>query len=518
MAEAARLMGRRSVAGTILVAWVGALAWLAGREYRQRAGGPGSLEDVSRNIPPGSMFYQLSVGGSQLGFASTTLDTVPEGLVTDDRLIMAMPILGEIHRTQARAVSYLNRTLQLSHFEASLRGDAGTFTATGTVTEDSLSVEFGQDDRFERVQLPMDDQTIHQVSLPLRLPVGVRLESGAAWSINTFDPLSFQRRDVSVRVLAESTLIVPDSARFDSTAVRWVAARWDTVHAWKVQQRVGALSLDAWIDDYGVVVQANSPMGFEMSRTAFEIAYYNLGLGDEIDDSPGPGGDVIHRTAIGADATLSPTELAELSIRLGGADLSGFALGGGRQTLSGDTLTIRREAADDLRGGYRLPSADTLTPYLQAEPLIQSDDPRVQAQARQIVGRRPWAGQAARRLNEWVHREVQKQVTIGIPSALHVLSTLQGDCNEHTVVFVALARAIGLPARTAAGLVYVNGRFYYHAWPEVLLTEWVPVDPTFGQFPADAAHLRFTVGGLARHVELVRLIGRLTLDVVRAEE
>jgi hypothetical protein len=42
----------------------------------------------------------------------------------------------------------------------------------------------------------------------------------------------------------------------------------------------------------------------------------------------------------------------------------------------------------------------------------------------------------------------------------------------------------------------------------------VAVDPTFGQYPADAAHLRFTIGGLARQVELIRLIGRLSLDVV----
>jgi hypothetical protein len=47
----------------------------------------------------------------------------------------------------------------------------------------------------------------------------------------------------------------------------------------------------------------------------------------------------------------------------------------------------------------------------------------------------------------------------------------------------------------------------------VYLDDWVAVDPTFDQFPADAAHLRFTIGGLARQVELVRLLGSLTLEV-----
>jgi transglutaminase-like putative cysteine protease len=65
--------------------------------------------------------------------------------------------------------------------------------------------------------------------------------------------------------------------------------------------------------------------------------------------------------------------------------------------------------------------------------------------------------------------------------------------------------------------VYLGGTFYYHAWPEVWLGDWVAVDPTFGQFPADAAHLRLTVGGLARQLELVRLVGQLGVDVVATE-
>ena len=34
-------------------------------------------------------------------------------------------------------------------------------------------------------------------------------------------------------------------------------------------------------------------------------------------------------------------------------------------------------------------------------------------------------------------------VTISVPSAVQVLETLAGDCNEHTVLYVALARALG---------------------------------------------------------------------------
>ena len=113
-----------------------------------------------------------------------------------------------------------------------------------------------------------------------------------------------------------------------------------------------------------------------------------------------------------------------------------------------------------------------------------------------------------------MHDSLKKQITFGVPNALQVLQARTGDCNEHTQLFVALARAAGLPARIAAGLAYVDGKFFYHAWPEILLDDWVAVDPTFGQFPADAAHLRFVIGGVARQTELLRLMGNLKIDVL----
>jgi len=162
-----------------------------------------------------------------------------------------------------------------------------------------------------------------------------------------------------------------------------------------------------------------------------------------------------------------------------------------------------------------------LLEYLQPEPLIQSDDEGIISVAEE-VGRWRRTGnndplQVTRRLTVGVNEMLEKRITFSIPNAVQVLESGQGDCNEHTVLFVALARALGLPARTAVGLVYVNGAFFYHAWPEVWLGQWVAVDPTFGQYPADAAHLRFVTGGLAQQVEIVRLIGNLDIEVVTPE-
>jgi transglutaminase-like putative cysteine protease len=236
----------------------------------------------------------------------------------------------------------------------------------------------------------------------------------------------------------------------------------------------------------------------------------------------GGGGDIIDATAITANVQLKPENLSVLRVKIGNTSLAGFDLSGGRQQLSGDTLTIRRETG--VAAGSpgppslpldRLPTTDTtLAADLASEPLVQANDPRIQAQARRIVGRERRAGAVAELLTHWVYANLKKEITISVPSAVQVLDERRGDCNEHTVLYVALARSLGLPARTAAGLVYLRGRFYYHAWPEVWLGRWVAVDPTFDQFPADASHLRFVIGGLARQVELLRLIGRVTVTVV----
>ena len=102
--------------------------------------------------------------------------------------------------------------------------------------------------------------------------------------------------------------------------------------------------------------------------------------------------------------------------------------------------------------------------------------------------------------------------------------------NEHTALYVAMARALGIPARIAVGLVYIHGAFYYHAWPEVYIEEgsglraegsakglWLPVDPTLNEFPANATHLRLARGGLDKQTVILPLMGKLTMDVLDVE-
>jgi transglutaminase-like putative cysteine protease len=225
--------------------------------------------------------------------------------------------------------------------------------------------------------------------------------------------------------------------------------------------------------------------------------------------------DILESTAIAANQHLD-SDVSSLRVTLGNADLRGFDLTSSRQQMHGDTLVVTKEPAAALAATYSLPDGGRhIMPELtMAEPLVQSNHPDIVRLARRLADGRRDPRVVAERINQWVYDSLTKRITFGIPSALQVLRARGGDCNEHTQLYVALARAAGIPARVVAGLAYIDGKFYYHAWPEVYLHDWIAVDPTFGQFPADASHLRFTVGGLGRQAEMIRLMGRLRIEVV----
>lgn len=143
---------------------------------------------------------------------------------------------------------------------------------------------------------------------------------------------------------------------------------------------------------------------------------------------------------------------------------------------------------------------------------IQSKDPSIVSLAKDIVGNEKDMLQMTKHIYEWVYRNIEKVSVISLPMATEVLRTRQGDCNEHTTLFTALSRAAGIPSRIAVGLAYKDGFFYYHAWPEVYLNEWVAVDPTLGQFPADASHIRLLTGDIDKQQQLLTVIGKLKLE------
>lgn len=507
------------MAAAILVLWMGTVGWHVRREYFQPEL-TRLAEAAVASLGPEAHFYALTLDDRTIGLASSRLDTVPEGFLLEDRLTLELAALGQTGLASAFTRVTLSPSLTMSTFDFSLDSDGGRFEARGRVQGDTLlsvDVVAGGSPRTVTFRLP--EVPLFAAALPIRVALSGGLREGNRLRLPVFDPSTLSTRTVEVEVLGRDLLVVPDSAVLDPDTGRWRAGRMDTIPVWHLAERFGGVQVESWIDERGRVVRSSSALGFRMERTAFELAQQDRETQRALVAAGGdPGRDLVLSTAIASNVDLGTvTDHGELRFLLRGVDLAGFNLDGGRQELRGDTLIVRRERWNTLDPGYTLPypSMD-LRDALAPEPLIQSDDPRIIEEARRAAGRgwRPRPEEVAERLNAHVFRTLRKSVAFSVPSALSVLDAGAGDCNEHTVLYVALARALGLPARTAVGLVYLDGSFFYHAWPEVWLGEWVAMDPTFGQAPASAAHLRFVVGGLAQQVEIVRLIGRLQVEVL----
>jgi transglutaminase-like putative cysteine protease/tetratricopeptide (TPR) repeat protein len=128
--------------------------------------------------------------------------------------------------------------------------------------------------------------------------------------------------------------------------------------------------------------------------------------------------------------------------------------------------------------------------YLNPTARINSKDPQVVSLAREITGSDTDGRSVATKIGEWTYRNLKwKKVE---NDTVETVASREADCLEHSELYVALARASGLPARVVTGAALSGGSFGAHAWVEVHLGKWYEIDPTWGLMDhVDATHLRF---------------------------
>ena len=182
----------------------------------------------------------------------------------------------------------------------------------------------------------------------------------------------------------------------------------------------------------------------------------------------------------------------------------------------GTRLIVRRVELAAV--GTALPvKGDSLRPFLEPSLYIQSQHPELRALSAEIAGEERDALTVARRLLQWVYDNMTPANTnVRFKSALEVLGDMRGTCSEYTVLYAALCRAAGLPARVASGFAASpDGELVLHVWPEVFLGEWVGVDPSWNAFPVGAAHVK-TGSGLLTPAGIARM--NLPLQLILAPE
>ena len=427
----------------------------------------------------------------KIGYLERRLTPTDTGYQWEEQWRMRLRVLNTPQTIHTEVRADTDQRYTLTRFSFRLLSAGVVFQVTGEVAGQELRGQMTSAGATSPFSFPLHEPLYLPGTTQMALR-GIALQPGEEHRFSIFNPLSLHTDTISVTALGPETLSLNGEKR--------------TVT--KVAERFAGTTVHAWLDQEGNVVKEEAALGLVLLRESQEDALD----GGWQDSTPL---DLVTSAAIPVRQTLpDPRALTHLRLRLSGpADAPLFAFPP-RQQQQDNTLTITREEMSTL-ATYLLPQTNPeFAPDLAPTPFLQSTHPRLVAQARQILGTERDALQATRRLLDWTYTALDKTPTVGMPTALGTLESKKGDCNEHAVLFTALARAAGLPARVAAGVVYVDGAFYYHAWAEVWLGQWVAVDPVFHQFPADATHVKFVEGGPEQHLALLKVIGQLGMEVV----
>jgi transglutaminase-like putative cysteine protease len=495
----------RPITVLVIAAWLVTMAALVNREYLQ-ASSATLATDLAR-YGPTAVWNGIYYRGEKIGFTVSQTTRTDDGFELQEDGRLQMLLLGQASAATIRTTARVDPAFALRSFDFSLDPGTGATIVRGVVEPRgqtfrlNLSITSSGSTRTETRDLPEAPVLTQNLS---RLMASGRLVPGTQHRWTILDPATLSNAPVTLTVGQRSVV------RTGNTVVP----------AFRVDMDFRGLRTTSWVTDTGDVVREESPLGLMTIRETAERAQ-GLSVPGRIQADLLEASAVIPQMAQRID---EPRDVRRLSLRLSGADIARDDMNGAGQTLAGETIEI--VDARTLRPG---PVEQNLDRYLRPEPLIESDAPEILAEARKAIAAP--AGTAdpvtdrvrAERLTRYVNALLEKKPTVSLPSALEVLRTKVGDCNEHTALYVAMARSVGIPARIAVGLVYVHGAFYYHAWPEVYLREgdgrglWLPVDPTLNQFPADATHLRLARGGLDKQTAILPLLGRLEMTVLDVE-
>lgn len=203
---------------------------------------------------------------------------------------------------------------------------------------------------------------------------------------------------------------------------------------------------------------------------------------------------------------------------------------------SGDTQAVKKisdHVAELTVTAIPLPVSATVgkadDEFLKPTRYLQSDDASVQKHATDAAGTLTDPAAIARAMESYVRRRLDKKnFSTALASAAEVAKNLEGDCTEHAMLLAAMLRAKEIPSRVAVGLVYISNpsAFGGHMWTEALLDgKWVPLDATLGRGGTGATHIKLgdatfadeTASPLSTFTSLISVIGKVQIDVVRAE-
>ncbi len=499
---------RASLAIVVLLGWGGSLGWLAWRQVHADRATDLSSEAALR-LAPGGGWFAIDAGSVQVGSGGITLDTLSPGYRIVATETFEVPRDGRLTRTTWRSETHLDATLGLEGITArsSMPGRAVDWSVIAR--GDSIMVSSLDGTRRAVGKLHLDARPVAQSALSYRLALSGVAASGRSRTVLVADGWPPAVVEAPVVAGRDSTIDYADSSRTDPVE-GWVAAHQTTAHAVALDI-VGPLGpYRLWVDHRGNVLGRQTPLGVTWVRTDFDLAISRFQR--RVAADPGSVAAALPAMRLLAASRLIDTSTAPrryLALHRDGTPVDTAllaGLSGGRQTVHGDTITVGPEVSHPV----------VITPReVPEDPMIQSDAHAVRTFAASFDGMvAESVGLMA--LIDTIRRTVRLDTAIGAPQdALGTLAAHRGRPDGIARLFVAAARAAGIPARYVTGVAVRGDTLYPHAWAEVWSPGgrggWFAVDPVRGLVPAPTNLIRLALAGSGGRDGMLPLVANARL-------
>jgi hypothetical protein len=411
------------------------------------------------------------------------------GFQTTENVTMQINTMGIIQALRISTETALNPDMSFSSFNFDLNSSLFRFNARGYVAKDKLILFTGLPYAQQKSEIPLKD--IPYISGNVyEAAFAAGMEKDAPRSFSIFDPSTGGIR--AIKVTREADEVIPIMGK------RVLTQKF-------CADFMGAKNC-TWLGKDGDALKETGLLGLSMEKVSPEKAREGITSGSNIDFA--------QIASLPSNINIAkPEKLSEIKIKINGLRDLFLLLNGERQNFRQGILTITKENISSLTAREN-EGSERFNQYLQPSPLVQSDYPQIKAQAQKIVLPTDNSKQKMHKIVNWVYINIEKKPVLSVPNALEVLKNKAGDCNEHAVLTAALLRAAGLPAQIETGLVYLNGRFYYHAWNIVYAGQWITADSVFNQIPADVTHIRLVRGEGGEQLDLLGVMGKIKLEVL----
>lgn len=435
--------------------------------------------------------------GQRIGYSFTKINRSDTGLVIENRSLMTLMIMNETRTLSTHLFAHTDKDYALKDFSLELATAGHPTRIEGRIEGTQLELtSFSQGSSYtQKITLkerPYFPDAIEEVIKNKNLKPGDEI------TIPYFDPTTQSSATAEIKVIGKEKVKVFED-EFTGTRIEITY--------------MGITSI-LWLDDnYSLIKESSPAMGLEMIPLSKEEALAEI--------EPDETFDLLSFFSVKLDKPIPyPGELSYLKLKLKDITPEELDLTDDYQRLMKEEPIIIESFLSDIDD---LPDLilpiDGHSEFLEPSAYIQSEDLDIIAKANEMIGDDKDAKKAVGKLVDGVYKLIEKNPTASLPSAIDVLKTREGDCNEHSILFTALARAVGIPTKIYVGLVNLNGlAYFYHAWCAVWLGKWVPVDPTFNQYPADVGHLKLKEGEISEQAKVLKVVGKLKIDVLEYKE